>query len=43
MPTSAPSRPVAPAGLNHLVINVRDMAETHRFWTEMLGFTQVGE
>lgn len=43
MPTTAPLGPVAPSGLNHLVINVRDMAETHRFWTEMLGFTQVGE
>jgi catechol 2,3-dioxygenase-like lactoylglutathione lyase family enzyme len=38
MPT--PSRP---SGLNHLVINVRNLDETHRFWTEMLGFQQVGE
>ena len=38
-----PSGPVAPVGLNHLVINVRDLEESHRFWTEMLGFTQVGE
>ena len=37
---TAPSRP---SGLNHLVINVRNMAETHRFWTEMLGFQQVGQ
>lgn len=36
----APSRP---SGLNHLVINVRNMEETHRFWTEMLGFQQVGQ
>lgn len=36
----APSRP---SGLNHVVINVRDLDETHRFWTEMLGFQQVGE
>ena len=43
MPTTAHGGPVAPAGLNHLVINVRDLAETHMFWTEMLGFTQVGE
>ena len=35
--------PVRPVGLNHLVINVRNMAETHKFWTEKLGFTQVGE
>jgi len=34
--------PVQPCGLNHLVINVRNMEETHRFWTEMLGFQQVG-
>jgi len=33
---------VRPHGLNHLVINVRNMEETHRFWTEMLGFRQVG-
>ncbi len=37
---TAPSRPT---GLNHLVINVRNMEETHRFWTEMLGFQKVGE
>lgn len=35
--------PVTPFGLNHIVINVRDMAESHRFWTEILGFRQVGE
>ena len=34
--------PVRPSDLNHLVINVRNMDETHRFWTEMLGFRQVG-
>ncbi|MDE2006613.1 MAG: VOC family protein [Rhodospirillales bacterium] len=34
--------PGRPSGLNHLVINVRDMEATHRFWTEMLGFRQVG-
>ena len=40
---SVPGRPVAPAGLNHLVLNVRDLEESHRFWTEILGFKQVGE
>ena len=35
--------PVTPVGLNHLVINVRDMAESHRFWTEIIGLKQVGE
>lgn len=34
--------PVPPSGLNHLVINVRNMEETHRFWTEKLGFIPVG-
>jgi catechol 2,3-dioxygenase len=36
-------RPVMPTGLNHLVLNVRDIEESHRFWTEIIGFTQVGE
>jgi catechol 2,3-dioxygenase-like lactoylglutathione lyase family enzyme len=37
------SGPVRPQGLNHLVLNVRDIEESHRFWTEIIGFTQVGE
>ncbi len=36
------SGPVTPSGLNHVVINVRDIEESHRFWTEKLGFRQVG-
>ncbi len=32
----------APTGLNHLVLNVRDIDESHRFWTELLGFRHVG-
>jgi catechol 2,3-dioxygenase-like lactoylglutathione lyase family enzyme len=35
--------PVTPSGLNHLVLNVRDLEESHRFWTEVVGFKQVGE
>ena len=45
-PTSNPSaagQPVTPRGINHLVINVRDIEESHRFWTEIIGFKQVGE
>ena len=38
-----PTRPMRPSGINHLVLNVRDMAESHAFWTEILGFQQVGE
>ena len=38
-----PSQPMRPSGINHLVLNVRDMEESHRFWTEIIGFQQVGE
>jgi len=38
-----PTKAVTPAGVNHLVINVRDMEESHKFWTEVLGFKQVGQ
>jgi catechol 2,3-dioxygenase len=31
-----------PLGLNHLVLNVRDIDAAHTFWTECLGFKQVG-
>ncbi|HCB34900.1 MAG TPA: hypothetical protein DEP69_07135 [Acidimicrobiaceae bacterium] len=37
------SRPVRPCGVNHLVINVRDIEESHHFWCDLLGFEQVGE
>jgi catechol-2,3-dioxygenase len=42
--TSTPPREaVTPAGINHLVLNVRDIEESHAFWTEIMGFKQVGE
>jgi catechol-2,3-dioxygenase len=41
--TAAPREAVTPLGINHLVLNVRDIEESHRFWTEILGFRQVGE
>lgn len=31
-----------PLGVNHLVLNVRDMEASHRFYTEVLGYEQVG-
>ena len=31
-----------PRGVNHLVLNVRDLDESHKFWTEIVGFKQVG-
>ena len=37
------STAVAPLGINHLVLNVSDIEESHRFWCDILGFTQVGE
>ncbi len=36
--TTTPSRP---SGLNHIVLNVRNMDESHLFWTEKLGFQHV--
>jgi catechol 2,3-dioxygenase len=35
--------PVTPRGIDHLVLNVRNLEESHRFWTEIVGFRQVGE
>jgi catechol 2,3-dioxygenase len=30
-----------PVGINHVVLNVRDIDESHRFWTEIVGLKQV--
>jgi catechol-2,3-dioxygenase len=38
---ATPTEAVTPRGINHLVINVRDIEESHKFWTETLGFKQV--
>ena len=35
------TRAQAPRGINHLVLNVRNMEVSHKFWTEVLGFTCV--
>jgi catechol 2,3-dioxygenase-like lactoylglutathione lyase family enzyme len=37
-----PKHAVAPRAINHVVLNVRDIEESHRFWTEMIGFRHVG-
>jgi catechol 2,3-dioxygenase len=34
---------ITPVGVNHVVLNVRDMEESHRFWTEIVGLKQVSE
>jgi len=31
-----------PVGINHVVLNVRDIEQSHRFWTEIVGLKQVG-
>jgi catechol 2,3-dioxygenase len=41
--TTTTPGPSTPSGLNHLVLNVRNLDESHRFWTEIVGFRQVGE
>lgn len=33
----------APTGVNHIVLNVRNMEESHAFWTEIVGLRLVGE
>ncbi|MCI0546340.1 MAG: VOC family protein [Candidatus Rokubacteria bacterium] len=35
--------PQPPRGVNHLVLNVRDLEVSHRFWTEVMGFRMVAE
>ena len=32
-----------PRGINHVVLNVRDIEVSHRFWTEIMGFRCVAE
>jgi len=34
---------ITPRGINHLVLNVRDLEVSHRFWTEIIGFRLVAE
>ena len=41
--TQIPDHAIAPIGLNHIVLNVCDIERSHIFWTEILGFEQVGE
>jgi catechol 2,3-dioxygenase len=38
-----PAHAQPPRGINHLVLNVRDLEASHRFWTEIMGFRCVAE
>lgn len=38
-PAAAPTRAQAPLGVNHLVLTVSDIEASHRFYTELLGFS----
>jgi catechol 2,3-dioxygenase len=40
---STPTAATAPTGINHLVLNVKDMEKSHDFYTRILGFQQCGE
>ena len=37
-----PARSRRPVGVNHVVLNVRDIEASHRFWTDIVGLKQVG-
>jgi len=40
---ATPKQAQAPRGINHVVLTVKNMEESHKFWTEILGFRQVAE
>ena len=40
--SDAPARAMTPVGVNHLVLNVRDIDVAHEFWTEVMGFRHIG-
>jgi catechol 2,3-dioxygenase len=41
--TPTPLQAEPPRAVNHLVLNVRDIEVSHRFWTEILGFRCVAQ
>ena len=40
--SDAPARAMTPVGVNHLVLNVRDIEVAHEFWTDVMGFRHIG-
>ena len=43
MSTQPSTKASVGASVNHLVLNVRDIEVSHRFYTELLGFEQCGD
>ena len=41
--STPPTQPQPPRSVNHVVLNVRDLEASHRFWTEIMGFRCVAE
>ena len=41
-PTSSEPKAQAPLGIDHLVLNCRDIEASHRFWCDLLGLRHVG-
>lgn len=41
--TAGPAHAQPPRGINHMVLNVRDLEVSHKFWTEIMGFRCVAE
>ena len=39
----APTHAEPPRAINHVVLNVRNLEVSHRFWTEIIGFRCVAE
>jgi catechol 2,3-dioxygenase len=43
MPNVPPTHAEPPRGVNHVVLNVRNLEVSHAFWTDILGFRCVAE
>ena len=43
MPNVPPTHAESPRGVNHLVLNVRNLEVSHAFWTDIMGFRCVAE
>jgi catechol 2,3-dioxygenase len=42
-PARTPTQARPPRGINHIVLNVKNIEVSHRFWTEVMGFRCVAE